>query len=221
MVGTRPKKVRPAVSLGQSFQAARQATGLSLEAAARQLKIPAAQLTAIEVGDFSIFAAEIYARGACLAYARFLQLDLAQIEPALLRELSGARQHIPLRLPLPFSWVERLLTPRLLLLLMGAGAATTVGAYIIWQVQTFFHPPRLVLQEPVSSLIRQPQVAVRGQAHDASQVMINGESVLVQADGQFELALDLHRGINTVQVEAINAAGRKTIVERTIVVSHP
>lgn len=221
MVGTRPKKVRPALALGRSFQQARQASGLSLAAAASQLKIPISQLTALEAGDFSVFSAEVYARGACMKYAQFLHLDIVRVEPAISRELSGARQLIPLRLPLPFSWAQRLLTPRLLLMLVGAGVATLVGAYILWQVQTFFAPPRLSLQEPAGSLMVENHVNVRGQAFDASQVTINGEAVLLKDQGMFELPLDLHRGINTIQAEATNVAGRKIVIERTILVTEP
>lgn len=221
MVGTRPMKVRPAAALGRTFQEARRAAGVSVEVAAAHLKIPSHQLTALEEGDFSVFSAEVYARGACLQYAKFLQLDLVRVEPAVLRELAGARQLIPLRLPLPFTWVERLLTPRLLLLLAGAGAGVIIGAYIIWQVQTFFHPPRVVLQEPAGSILAEPRLTVRGQAIDAAQVKVNGEAVLLQAQGIFELPLHLHRGINTVQVEATNAAGRATVIERTILVTRP
>lgn len=216
MVGTRPAKVRPATHLGQVFIEARTQFGLSLEMAAQQLKIPVNQLAALERGDFSVFSAEVYARGACLKYAHYLQLDLVRLEPAVLRELSGARQRVPLTLLRPLSWVQALLTPRLLLLLIGTAAAAMIGLYILWQVQSFLRLPQLAVQEPAQAIVNQTDIQVRGVARDASQVVVNGEAVLLAADGSFALPLQLHPGINVLQIKATNAAGRQRIIERTL-----
>lgn len=227
MVGTRPERVRPlpagrqAPSVGQQFRQARQRLGVSLALVADQLKIPLSQLEALEEGDFSVFSAEVYARGACLKYAQWLRLDVVRVEPAVLRELSGARLRIPLQLYVPLSWAQRLLTAQLLWLLAGGMVAAAVSGYILWQVQSFFRLPPIVLEAPAISIIAESSIEIRGRSPEASQVSVNGQSILLQPNGSFVTRLYLHPGINVLNVAATNAAGRHRLLTRTLLRPRP
>src|SRR3712207_2982674 len=62
--------------LGEKFQKARVARGLSLEEAARMTKIRPAKLAELEAEDFSHFPSLAYAKGFLLIYGKFLNVDV-------------------------------------------------------------------------------------------------------------------------------------------------
>src|SRR3712207_2696242 len=62
--------------LGEKFQKARVARGLTLEEAARMTKIRPSKLAEIEAEDFSKFPSLAYAKGFLLIYGKFLNVDV-------------------------------------------------------------------------------------------------------------------------------------------------
>jgi cytoskeletal protein RodZ len=63
--------------LGEKFQKARAARGLTLEDAGRMTKIRPAKLAEIEAEDFSAFPSLAYAKGFVLIYGKFLNVDVS------------------------------------------------------------------------------------------------------------------------------------------------
>ncbi|MBV9010111.1 MAG: helix-turn-helix domain-containing protein [Verrucomicrobia bacterium] len=63
--------------LGEKFQAARQARGLSLDEAARLTKIRQSRLAELEADDFSNFPSLAYAKGFLQIYGKFLDIDVS------------------------------------------------------------------------------------------------------------------------------------------------
>lgn len=214
MVGTRPAKTRSDATVGNLLQAAREQRGLTLADVSTALHIPVKHLRCLEEGDLSGFAAEVYARGAFERYADYLGVRAEQTQRAFLRVLSGAREYVPLRVHRPRPWLTALLTPRWILAGVIACIALLVGSYIMWQVQSFLRLPALELLEPHSPVIVGSTATIRGQAEAGAQLKINGEAVLLDEDGMFTTSFKLHPGINIMQVEATNAAGRTRLLER-------
>lgn len=214
MIGTRSTKVRPHQAAAQLLVEARRRQKLTLVAVSAQTGIPVARLQALESGDFSVFAAEVYGRGAYLTYARALGVDEMAAERVVAGALSAARQHVPLRVYVPFPWIVRWLGPRTVLLAAVGGVGLVVSGYIIWQVQSFLRLPQLKLIEPARAAVENGTVVVRGRAEANARVSVNGEAVLLGEGGIFERELVLHPGINVLRLEAENAAGRVKVVEK-------
>src|SRR6187401_2815148 len=63
--------------LGQKFQQARTARGLTIDEAARMTKIRPSKLAEIEAEDFSHFPSLAYAKGFILIYGKFLNVDVS------------------------------------------------------------------------------------------------------------------------------------------------
>ncbi len=204
------------VAAGRILVEARRRKNIRLEEAVVTLRIPLSKLEALERGQMSVFAADIYARGAYLAYAQWLGLDVRRCERAVARALRSARQREPLRMHTPERWYERLMNPRMVIMAAGGMVASLVGIYILWQVQSFWQLPELQVEEPAASITEEPAIMVRGRSEADARVSVNETAVLLKDDASFALQLDLHPGINVLRVEAENAAGRKKIVERHI-----
>lgn len=193
---------------------ARVRAGISLADAARELNIAVSKLAALEEGDFSVFAAEVYGRGVYLRYAAYLGVNDRQAERLVSRALTEARERVPLKVHTPLVWWERIITSRNVIVAALAVLALIVGGYITWQVQSFVRLPLLRLTGPASAVAESDTVAVTGAAEQNARVTVNGEAVLLQEDGKFEVELRLHPGINVIYVEAENAAGRVRAIER-------
>jgi hypothetical protein len=69
-----------------------------------------------------------------------------------------------------------------------------------------FDPPTLSVDLPEGTVAGE-ELVVRGMAEPGSEVFIENESVPLAADGGFEYALKLKRGLNMIVVEAVDAAG--------------
>lgn len=228
MVGTRPCKVKRSQfsvhapgevrlkKVGMLLTEARSRRGVNISAAARDLRIPERHLRALEEGDLSVFAAEIYAKGAFTKYAQYLGIHAQNTQHAFQRVLSEVREFVPLRVHKPKPWLAAVMTPSYVLAAAMAGVAALVGAYVAWQVMSFVRLPDLQLTGPARSVAESGRVTVEGRAASDSVVYINGEQVLMNGEGDFKQEMNLHEGINVVQVAATNAAGRTRTVTRDI-----
>lgn len=219
MVGTRSRQTKPAQELGQRLREERERRRLSVAQVAHVLNVPKRQLAAIEEGDFSVFSAEIYARGVCLKYVTYLGVGGDKAERAVWRALSAGRQLVPLKIHTAFSRFERLWNARLVLWVAIGGIGLVIGGYIAWQVQTFWQLPHVQLANDLPTVTTEQVVRVSGKADPRVRVTINEETVTLQSDASFEMGLQLHPGINIVRVEAENAAGRKATIEKHILLS--
>lgn len=216
MVGTRSAKVRPNKALGEALVKARRNRNMKVSDAAAALGMPERHLRSLEEGDFSVFAAEVYGRGAYLRYAVFLGMDSKKAERSVSKALLEARERVPLRIHTPLTWFQRMLTPKTTLVVSLSVVGLLVGGYIVWQVQSFWRLPDLTVDEPLDASVESTSVTVRGRTEQNARLIVNGEPVLLGEKGSFEYDLHLHPGINIVRVEAENAAGRVNVVERHV-----
>jgi hypothetical protein len=67
--------------LGETLQRARQTKGIAIEDAERVTRIPKKYLEALEVENYSILPAPVYARGFLRSYAAYLGLDAQDLLP--------------------------------------------------------------------------------------------------------------------------------------------
>ncbi|HLD25669.1 MAG TPA: helix-turn-helix domain-containing protein [Candidatus Andersenbacteria bacterium] len=219
MVGTRSRGQAYDASVGEELRAARRRLRLSLDEVALNIRIPPSQLRSLEEGNLSAFAAEVYARGAYLKYARYVGVDGERGQRAFLRSLSGVRERVPLHLPQTASWFKRVTMPIGAIVLGVVGCLLLVAGYLAWQVQSFVRVPALTVTEPAALVTEQLEVTVRGTTEREARLTVNGEAVLLGADGSFHFELPLHPGLNVVQVEATGASGRTSLVQRRLLVS--
>lgn len=216
MVNLRQGRDTSCERVGKLLLEARIRKGLLLEDIARDTCIPVEQLQALEVGDYSVFSADVYARGAYAAYAAYLGIASNQSRLAVLRAISQTRQRSQLRIHTPPAWYDRLLQPRFIFIASASLLAFAIAMYITWQVQSFWQLPSLKIIDPATDVVSAEQVVIRGSAEPQAHVYVNKEAVLLGEGASFETVVFLQPGINVVQVEAQNAAGRTKTITRHI-----
>lgn len=214
MAGTRSLKVRPHAKAAQLLLTARRARKLTVGQVAEATRLPVKHIEALESGDFSVFAAEVYGRGAYLRYALFLGLKEAQAERLVTEALVAARQRVPLKVFTPFGLLRRLTGPGTVITAGVMVIGLVVGGYLVWQLQSFLRLPHLRLLEPGGVILAAEELTVQGIAEVSARVVVNGEPVLLNERGEFSLNIFLHPGLNVLRVEAENAAGRKKVLEK-------
>ncbi len=220
MVGVRPDQTNHQ-EVGDCLRSARKQQGLTCEEVAAKANLPLPQILALEEGNFSVFAAEVYAKGAYMRYASLLGIDTKHVQRAMLRAVARSRVTVPLKLHTPQTRWQRMLHPRLLMVCLGLLLAAGVSGYIAWQLQSFWRLPVLAISSPVTNVINDQQAAIQGASEAGARVKINGETVLLNEQEEFRLDVPLRYGINVIRIEAQNAAGRMRVIERHILRPHP
>lgn len=72
--------------VGEALRTARESAGISVEQAERDTRIVRRYLLALEADDFSVFPAEVYARGFLRSYASYLKLNPTDLMAMMPRE---------------------------------------------------------------------------------------------------------------------------------------
>lgn len=204
--------------VGQQLREARLARRLTVDEVAVGIRIPPKQLRALEDGNFNVFSAEIYAKGAYTKYAAYLGVDNNDTWHSFLRTLAGASVQVPLRIPIPATWWQRALTPTGVVVLVVGLIVLAVAGYISWQVVSFVRVPELELLEPLVPVVEGPDLTIKGRAEKDAVVEVNGERVLLNDGGEFEYVLPVKDGINVLEVRASGASGRLNTITKHLLV---
>lgn len=203
---------------GTNLKETRLKRKLTIDTAAAALRIPPNHLIALEEGNLSIFSAEVYAKGAYKKYASYLEINCRDSWHAFLRSLANTRRRVPLKLPLPSTWLQRVLTPSGVLVLSIALGVLLVAGYISLQVSSFVRLPDLIVSQPAEAILSGSEVLVQGSTEATAEVRINDENILLNQENKFEYMLPLKSGINVLRIEAKGASGRTRVVTKHLLV---
>jgi flagellar hook assembly protein FlgD len=84
-------------------------------------------------------------------------------------------------------------------------------------VTLVLRPPEIVLDNPPDGVwINQRLLSVQGRAAPDARVLVNGKQAVVDDNGRFNVDVLLEEGENVVAVEATDAVGNETVVERRV-----
>lgn len=208
-------------TLGDRLRAHREQADTLLDEASRATSISLKYLAAIEESAYQRLPGDVYTRNFLKKYAIFLKLNPNDViahydqESGVIKTFveSGPRfvqRHVD---------EKPVYTPRRLRLIGLSVLIIVIVTYLAWQVWSIIRPPRLILDSPVPGLSTiERSVEVRGTAERESEVTINGQSVLVDGNGQFVESIDLHPGLNTIQVVAARKRSRSQTILRQVLV---
>lgn len=209
-------------TVGEILKTARKKKKIKLDEVAKATKIKKEFLRAIEKNDWRKIPFEVTARGFIKNYAEFLGLSSKSVLAVFRRDFNfdPKKEIVPKEIlktlgDSRFSW-----SPKATLALIVFVTFLTLVFYLGYQYLSLVKNPRLELFQPQEDeQIPARKVEVVGRVDSDSTVTVNGSLVSSSPKGEFRFTLVLLPGENKIVVEAVNRLGRKSQVERTVLVS--
>jgi cytoskeletal protein RodZ len=200
--------------------------GITLEQAAEDTRIREKFLVALESGDHHALPGAVYTKGFLRSYAEYLDLDSTDLIALYTAERvttpEAPRTFEPMR-PVMRSGV--FISPTILIPVVVLALVVTFIGYMSYQFASFATPPRIEVTEPAASdtLARQSEYVVRGRTVPDGRVTIRvfpGPETLAdirpESDGTFSATVVLRPGINHIEIQVLDAAGKVSQVARTV-----
>jgi len=205
---------------GDILRAAREARGESLQQVSQAIKIRVSMLQSIEAGKFFGLTDPLYLKGFIRAYAMHVGLDENEVMPFFRREYDE-QQHQQQKLAKPLAPIESKkskFTPGRIVIGVLTIAVLSLAAYSYNQYVSLALTPSLEITSPQDDITAENgQVEVSGKTDPDAQFTLNGQSVALTPEGEFNLTVAVSQGTNTLQFKSVNKLGKTTTVERTVI----
>lgn len=211
--GFKTKKIRSKKTLSEIFKDVRTKRKISLSEAEVGTKVRARFLCAIEEGRWDTLPQSAYVRGFISAYSKFLELDTNEMLKLFNSEMSFRKKEDSQKISYNQSIKETrvLVTPKLIAYSSVVVLVLLMFSYIIYQLFSFAGAPDLKIISPQNNIIMESDsLNLIGVTDIDTFVTVNDENVPVSSDGKFVLDLKLHRGVNVINVKAVNKAQKES-----------
>ena len=208
-------------SVGFFLKTQRERRGFSIQQISKRILVSEHYLEFIEEGQFDRLPGEVYCKHFLKRYVEFLGFTLQEVWDSYNDELEQKKY-----------WKQRLIQPKLPLSVhnfitwpkvLRATAATLVSlllfSYLGYSAYNFLQPPNLTVLQPADNIIIQDTaITVEGFTSPEASITVNNVPLIVADEGYFSHKFDLHSGVNTLEIVSTKKHGRKSIVERQIIV---
>ena len=90
-------------------------------------------------------------------------------------------------------------------------------AYGLWQARDFIQGPRIYLESPKEGEIFETGlISLKGEAVDVSRLVLNGRTIVIDEEGNFEEKILLLEGVNIIELYAADKFGHEARMLRTV-----
>jgi cytoskeletal protein RodZ len=230
-----PPVADPTPSLPDRLAAARERKGVDLFRAERDTKIRSRYLAALERGDYRELPGAVYTKGFLRNYAVYLGLDPEEVLRQWRRErgdqiptepvVVAPRTIVDPPRPLAFS-------PSVVVAALMTFGVVVFGIYLAVQLLRFAKPPTLAVTNPATAVVDVDESATSFQLQGTSTpgatvtVSIPGSTqpyrVTALSDGTWSVQVDLRRGTNQFDIDAIDPeTGKPTETPQKVIIKVP
>jgi len=211
-------------SIGSLLREKREEKEFTIAQVATLTKIRGEFIEALEKGNYSAFASDVYAKGFLKNYAKFLGLDSDQVLALYRREHQPVplSQDLRLNQPKRKSRIDSILTRRNLFLISIGLVLVLVVFYVANQVNSLLQPPTFELNSPVKIsadfdgeiFVPGNSFKVTGKTTNQTIVRMNAEPVQLEPDYTFETnEIPLRDSENIIIFTATNQFGRTATIK--------
>jgi len=222
-------------SLPERLAAARERKGVDLVRAERDTKIRVRYLSALERGDYRDLPGAVYTKGFLRNYAIYLGLDADDVLRQWRRERGDQVAPAPVvvpPLPLPEPARPMSFSPTVVVAALMTVGVVIFGIYLASQLLRYARPPELAVTSPAQAVVELDEgvstfrLSGTATAGATVSVMVAGREepfrVTASPSGDWSLEIDLRRGQNRFEIEAVDpSTGKHSEVTRTIVITVP
>jgi cytoskeletal protein RodZ len=227
--------VEPGPGLPDRLAAARERKGVDLARAERDTKIRVRYLSALERGDYRDLPGAVYTKGFLRNYAIYLGLDPEDVLRQWRRERGDQVGPEPVIMPpRPIEEPSRPLnfSPSVVVAALLTAGVVLFFIYLSAQLLRYSKPPDLVVTNPATAVLEvddsQTTYRLAGTSSPGATVTIRAPGqdqpyrVMALADGTWFAQVDLRRGQNRFEIDAVNSeTGKTSETPRTVVITVP
>jgi cytoskeletal protein RodZ len=212
------KKSVGTLTLGERLRKLRSEKRIALNEVSRITKIQVAYLEYLEEGIYEKLPADVYVKGFLRSYADFLGIN-EQIFIKLYEKEKGIRKNVEeSKYPQTKKANSKsinisafVVTPQKLAVYLITVLIFVGVVYLYREMGSFSDAPRLIVLNPAADArIENNSLSVEGMTEKDAKLFINNQPILVNDDGKFKENLTLQKGVNTINLKAINKFGKET-----------
>ncbi len=213
-------------TLGEYLFMVREKLGLSVSEVAQNTGILEKFVVAMEEGKYQVLPPDAYVLGFLKKIAAAYSISCSDLLEQYKKEKGIVEQTARERIVIPQGWrsyIEQLsVTPKLISVSVGVLLGAGAFIYVLAQVFSVNRTPALTILSPTSdTVIAGSSIDFKGQTQPGMSVTVNGQNVLVQADGSFETTLGVAPGQKDFRVTATNKFGKERVEEISLRVDEP
>jgi cytoskeletal protein RodZ len=202
-------------SVGDKLRNLREAKDLSIDNIVSKTKIRRKYITALEASDWASLPSSVYTRGFVASYANVVGGDRRALVRAYERELGVSAQaqakkasykNTPYIVSSANMRKHHVTVTSHWFWWIGAIAVISGLVFYLYSTfATFIAEPLLIITQPQNNTtVESPDLTISGRTTASASITINNQSVIVNADGQFQGQIVLSSGVNTITVIATN-----------------
>ena len=111
-------------------------------------------------------------------------------------------------------------SPKLTFFVGATVVVLTIIVYLSVQYFSFISPPSLSVSTPnENETISTKVIEVVGATDPDATIEVNGQSALVDQDGNFIEEVEVAEGLDKITIKAVSRSGKETVGERNVIVS--
>jgi cytoskeletal protein RodZ len=233
--GDRQDSVDAGPGLPDRLTAARERKGVDLVRAERDTKIRVRYLSALENGDYRDLPGAVYTKGFLRNYAIYLGLDPEDVLRQWRRERGDQIGPEPVIVPpRPLAEPSRPLnfSPSVVVAALLTAGVVLFFIYLSAQLLRYSRPPDLAVTNPAQAVLEVDESTttfrLAGTSSPGATITIRtpGQAepyrTTALASGEWSLPVDLRRGQNRFEIDAVNVeTGKSSESPRTVVITVP
>jgi cytoskeletal protein RodZ len=206
------RKIKIPKSLGETLKNARKKKELTLEQAEEETKVRAKYLEALENGRYELLPASVYTAGFLAKYAEFLGLNKEHLIEQFSQERGKVYNHAKIMVERKIREPLFSITPKFITITGVIVVLAGLLGYITYSVHQFTSPPNLAISSPsADQVIKEENVHIIGKTDEGATLMINGENVRIDDNGNFNQIVKLNSGLNSFEVRSINGLKKENV----------
>jgi len=208
------------LSIGETLRVAREERGESVEDVERLTHVGKKFVHALEGNDLKKLPEPVYAKKFVKALAKHYGIDPEAASDALLKEMAVSVEAPAAGRPVNFVEGRSLVAAPILFKSAALGAIfLAIIGYFAYSVNAILKPPKVTLYSPHDDQVfANNRVVIEGLTEPEVDLAVNGEPVLIEADGSFKDVLNLPPGVSHLRVIAKKRHSREQEILLKVVV---
>lgn len=215
------RKFEQELTLGEKIKFLRKAANITIGEMEGKTKISKIILKAFEAGDYSKLPEPIYARNFLKIIAKTLKTDETYFLDLYEHECGACDYIKKARLPRQRTHALRFfVASRLIKIYIISFIALALVGYLGLQIRDIIKAPSLSIIAPENGLVtEEATIFVSGMSELGSQVLVNGEYVLLSTNGNFKQEVALERGVNIIKIESAKRYSKNALLYLRVILN--